>query len=76
MLRTLTEFILPNRRAPRECEACGKPFHCGASIKGCWCVEIKLSDETRKRLREQYTNCLCRQCLEQAANGVDTVPRA
>ena len=43
MLRKLKELILPDTRAPRECEACGKPFVCGASLKGCWCIQIKLS---------------------------------
>lgn len=64
MLRELTEFILPNKRAPRECEACGKPFVCGASLKGCWCFEIKLSAATRTELRARYKHCLCRECLE------------
>jgi hypothetical protein len=68
MLRELTELILPGRRAARECEACGEPFHCGASLKGCWCFEIKLSAEARERLRERYKFCLCRQCLEQAGD--------
>lgn len=67
MLQKLTELIQPFRRAPRECEACGKAFVCGASLKGCWCVEIKLGTATRKELREQYKDCLCRECLETIA---------
>jgi cysteine-rich CWC protein len=63
MLRKLKELINPETRAPRECEACGNPFVCGASLKGCWCLEVKLSAETRKELRERYNRCLCRTCL-------------
>ncbi|HYE72893.1 MAG TPA: cysteine-rich CWC family protein [Blastocatellia bacterium] len=65
MLRELTEFILPSKRAPRECEACGQTFDCGASIKGCWCFSIKLSAEVRQELRGRYKDCLCRKCLMQ-----------
>jgi len=46
------------------CEACGKPFTCGATLSGCWCSEIKLSDETRAELKTNYRSCLCRECLE------------
>ncbi len=67
MLQKLIEFIQPSRRAPSECGACGKPFVCGASFKGCWCFDIKLSDATRRELRERYKDCLCRECLETIA---------
>jgi hypothetical protein len=52
---------------PLNCEGCGKEFNCGASLSGCWCGEIKLSDESRAELREKYRDCLCRECLEKAA---------
>ena len=64
MFRKLMEFIQPDIRPPRECEACGKPFFCGASLKGCWCFHIKLSAEIRQKLRERYKDCLCSDCLE------------
>ena len=64
MLQKLTEFIWPERRAPRVCEACGQAFVCGASLTGCWCVSVKLDEATRAALREQYQDCLCRVCLE------------
>ena len=63
MFRKLRELIQPDARAPRECEACGKPFVCGASLKGCWCFQIKLSADARRRLRERYIHCLCSECL-------------
>ena len=59
---------LPVLQESQACEACGETFPCEISLgKGCWCAEIKLSDETRKELRAKYRNCLCRTCLERAA---------
>ena len=51
------------------CEACGSEFACEFTIRGCWCVNIKLSDETRALLKEKYRSCLCRQCLETFEHG-------
>lgn len=53
----------------RVCEACGSAFTCGAALKACWCSEIQVSEEVRTHLRSQYSDCLCRQCLEEAAKG-------
>ncbi|HYX28502.1 MAG TPA: cysteine-rich CWC family protein [Pyrinomonadaceae bacterium] len=47
----------------KRCEACGNEFSCGASVFGCWCSEIELTDETRAELRSRYRDCLCRECL-------------
>jgi hypothetical protein len=68
MLRELTEFIIPSKRPPRDCEACGKPFICGASLTGCWCFGFKLGVETRRQLRERYLDCLCQNCLARFAD--------
>ena len=65
--RNLAAIVLPVLREPSVCEACGAPFTCGAKLSGCWCSEIKLSDETRAELKNRYRRCLCRQCLEQLA---------
>ena len=51
------------------CEACGQSFACGATLKGCWCTEVELSDEVRTHLRKLYTACLCRACLEEFARS-------
>jgi hypothetical protein len=67
MFRKLRELIQPGARAPRECEACWKPFVCGASLKGCWCLQVKISAEARKELRERYERCLCSTCLMKLA---------
>ncbi|HWT02347.1 MAG TPA: cysteine-rich CWC family protein [Pyrinomonadaceae bacterium] len=61
--------VLPQYVAPSVCEACGREFTCGAALAGCWCQEIKLSEEARSRLRARYERCLCRACLENYAEG-------
>jgi len=62
-LRKLAGLVVPILREASVCEACGNEFACGASLRGCWCSEIKLSDEARAELKGRYTNCLCRECL-------------
>jgi hypothetical protein len=63
-LGQLAQLVINGGRSAAVCEACGDPFTCGATLKGCWCSEIKLSDETRAQLKSNYRNCLCRNCLE------------
>ena len=61
-------LTLPVLRKSQACEACGETFACEISLgKGCWCGEIKLSDETRQELRAKYKKCLCRASLEKVA---------
>jgi hypothetical protein len=64
-----TGRVLPQCVAPSACEACGRAFTCGATLAGCWCQEIKLSEEARAGLRARYERCLCRVCLENYAEG-------
>ena len=69
-LRRVLGFISLRWKDPIPCEACGDHFKCGATVTGCWCSEVKLSSATRADLRQRYTNCLCRSCLErEAARG-------
>ncbi|HTH39094.1 MAG TPA: cysteine-rich CWC family protein [Pyrinomonadaceae bacterium] len=61
----LRDFInRPLLKRSRTCESCGSDFECQIGLKGCWCSEINLSDEARKRLVDSYEDCLCRGCLE------------
>jgi len=62
-------LVLPQYREPSKCEACGESFTCGATLSGCWCQEIKLTDAVRTELRSRYERCLCRTCLEKFAEG-------
>jgi hypothetical protein len=68
-LRQLAGIVLPQLPEPSTCEACGETFVCGATLTGCWCSEIKLSEAIRAQLRSRYNRCLCRACLESFAKS-------
>jgi hypothetical protein len=53
---------------PAACAACGGDFSCGAALEGCWCTELKLSDEKLAELSVRYAGCLCRECLQSFAS--------
>jgi hypothetical protein len=58
----------PALRKTQVCEACGGSFTCEiSSSKGCWCGEVKLSEDTLLELRAKYGDCVCRTCLEKLA---------
>ncbi|MEW6126421.1 MAG: cysteine-rich CWC family protein [Acidobacteriota bacterium] len=64
VLRRLASFFIPSLRKPMTCQSCGENFICGAGLTGCWCMEVKLDTPTRAKMRQQFNDCLCRQCLE------------
>ncbi|MGH9882003.1 MAG: cysteine-rich CWC family protein [Pyrinomonadaceae bacterium] len=68
-MRTLAGIFSERWRAPSTCQACGNNFSCGATLSGCWCSEVKLTEETRADLRTRFSGCLCRGCLEKFADG-------
>ena len=53
-----------NSTMTKTCPRCGKTFECVHSID-CWCVKVKLTDATKAYLKEQYSDCLCKDCLEE-----------
>lgn len=63
-LKDALGFVSVKYKTPSVCESCGNEFICGATIRGCWCTEVELSDEARSGLRSKFKNCLCRDCLE------------
>jgi hypothetical protein len=72
-IRKLAVLITPGLSRDLVCDSCGNSFSCGASLSGCWCSEIKLSDDVRAGLKGRYRDCLCRDCLERIgthASGV------
>ena len=56
---------------PKTCQRCGAAFSCGLSC--CWCDEIALKDDVAARLREQFSDCLCRPCLLAMVEEHDTL---
>lgn len=53
------------------CESCGKEFSCGAKVGECWCFAVDLQAETLAELREEFTNCLCQNCLSKKTRARD-----
>ena len=47
----------------KTCPRCGKTFECVHSVN-CWCVKVKLTDATKVFLKDHYSDCLCKECLE------------
>lgn len=63
-LKNALGFISEKYKTPSVCESCGEEFTCGATLKGCWCMNVELTDETREKLKSEFKNCLCKKCLE------------
>ncbi len=64
-LKKATGFISEKYKEPSICESCGEEFVCGANLQGCWCMNVKLSDENRTELKSKFKDCLCPKCLEE-----------
>lgn len=54
----------------KTCESCGAEFSCGAAAEKCWCFVVDLSAEILEDLRENFKNCLCKDCLEKVEKDV------
>ena len=66
-LKKALGFISEKYKEPSLCEGCGEEFVCGASLKGCWCMKVDLTDENREELKSKFKDCLCPNCLEKLA---------
>ena len=50
----------------KQCPRCQKTFECKAgSITQCQCAQIQLSEELTLKIEQQYSDCLCLQCLQE-----------
>lgn len=49
----------------KRCPRCGALFDClhDEDIRLCHCATVELDDQTRKYLKENYSDCLCHNCL-------------
>jgi len=56
--------IDPTRAGKLACESCGAEFTCQADQEKCWCSEVAIPAENLTELKENFNNCLCRECLE------------
>ena len=53
----------------KKCSKCNVSFECGNEKPGCWCEDLFLEQETLTKLRKEYDNCLCSNCLKEYANS-------
>ncbi len=60
-------FISEKYKEPSVCESCGEEFLCGATLKGCWCMNVELTEEARTDLKTKFEKCLCKNCLEKVS---------
>jgi hypothetical protein len=60
-------LISEKYKEPSICERCGNEFICGATISGCWCMKVDLTDDARAELKSKFNDCLCQNCLEKYA---------
>ena len=68
-LSKLIGVLSPRLNHALTCESCGQEFSCGASLRGCWCAEIQLTEATRAELKKQFRECLCRECLQKYSSA-------
>lgn len=53
----------------KSCSKCKTNFECGNEKPGCWCEDFFLDIETLAKLRKEYDNCLCSNCLKEYAKS-------
>jgi len=46
----------------KVCPRCQAGFHCTVQ-EGCWCEKVALDQQALKKLRTNYIDCLCENCL-------------
>lgn len=46
----------------KTCPKCGLEFECKHSGE-CWCISFDISKELAEFLKNNYEDCLCKQCI-------------
>ncbi|MCW5960272.1 MAG: cysteine-rich CWC family protein [Pyrinomonadaceae bacterium] len=64
MIKKAFKLISAASKAPTQCGKCGSDFKCGASLQGCWCMKISLTKDAQAELKQNFTGCLCSECLK------------
>lgn len=52
-----------------ECSLCNTEFSCNADEGMCWCMSYTLSAEQLEYLNNNYSGCLCPECLKKYADS-------
>ena len=55
--------------ALRLCARCGGESQCGAAAGSCWCEAVEVPLATSQRLRVEFSDCLCANCLAAEVAG-------
>ncbi len=48
--------------AQKKCQKCGKAFQCDGD-QDCWCEHRQIHKKAMIEIMENYTDCLCPDCL-------------
>jgi hypothetical protein len=59
----------------KSCSKCSATFECSNEKMGCWCENLFLDIDTLKKLKEEYDNCLCPNCLKEYANSNNIIKK-
>lgn len=55
----------------KECTACQQKFECKADdIQQCHCYSVTLNKTQLERLKLQFQDCLCNECLQKLASNL------
>ncbi len=54
----------------KVCPKCQSTFTCTHDEK-CWCMTLIITPENLKRLKQEYSDCLCEKCLKDYAEKKD-----
>ena len=57
----------------KVCSKCKKDFHCNANnINKCWCVKIRVVEDTLEKIKKSYSGCICKNCFTKitSANSI------
>ena len=48
----------------KVCSKCKKDFDCNANnINKCWCIKIKVTEDTLEKINKYYSGCICKKCF-------------
>jgi ribosomal protein L34E len=64
----LKNFKQRQKDKSKACSCCGKKFGC-TETEMCWCGDVTLTQQDRDRLKKEYDDCLCPDCLKKQKAG-------
>lgn len=51
----------------KVCGCCKETFVCGQY--GCWCAQVRVSDQLMAWIEQSFKDCLCPTCLHHVVDG-------